>query len=270
MKKRIFCLLMALLAALTTCASVAEDATENAPLAVIYSFEGDYKSSFSETHFHFVLNLYEDGHLEMTPGSVFYDLDDYDETASGTWTEEQTVLSFRIINMDGTFAKDYQVELLDGGYAFPLTLSLAGYQRPIDMVCVTEGFVPAGAEAEEAPAAAQSPASEEEAARITDETLPVKALFQYANESGSMTGAVTLYEDGTAKAEYIMASMNHTLLTLEGRWEETEGVYSVTLQADENNEETLLVSEEGQLHWVFKFAGGGSMHDADIVLTLAD
>ncbi len=266
--KRIFCLLIALLISLTACFSLAE--TTESPLETVYSFEGDYRSTFSDAHFHFVLNLYRDGTLEMTPGAVFYDLDDYDETASGTWTETETELSFRIINMDGTFARDYVVELLDGGYAFPLSLSLAGYQRPIDMVCVTEGFVPAWAKTEEAQAVEEGPASEEETAWPADESLPVKALFQYANESGSMTGAITLYEGGTARAEYVMAAMNYTLLTLEGIWEEAEGVYSITLQADENNGETVLNSEENRIHWVFKFSGGGNVHDADIVLIPAE
>ena len=113
---------------------------------VAYTFEGDYISTASDVRFHFVLEFAQDGTLAMTPGVTFLDVDDYQKTASGTWSvDANKTLKFTIKNEDSTFNNDYEVPLANGGYSFEIKLSLAGFTRPVTMTCVTEGYVPSGA-----------------------------------------------------------------------------------------------------------------------------
>lgn len=128
-----------------------------------YTFEGDYISTASEVRHHFVLVFSEDGNLSMTPGAMFYDVDDYDESASGTWSAgSDNTLKFTIKSTDGSFNNDYEVPLLNGGYTFEMKLSMASFVRPITMTCVTEGYVPAESAGDPTPEATPDAAEPEE------------------------------------------------------------------------------------------------------------
>ncbi len=128
-----------------------------------YAFEGDYISTASDVRFHFVLVFAEDGSLSMTPGTKFYDVDDYDESASGPWIiESDSTLKFTIKSIDGTFNNDYEVPLMNGGYSFEMKLHLSGFVRPVTMTCVTEGYVPAESAGDPAPEATPDAAEPEE------------------------------------------------------------------------------------------------------------
>lgn len=127
-----------------------------------YTFEGDYNSTASDVHFHFVLEFAQDGTLSMTPGVMFLDVDDYQETASGTWSLEGDTLKFTINNEDNTFNNDYEVPLANGGYSFEMKLSLASFVRPVTMTCTTEGYVPAESAGDPAPETTPDAAEPEE------------------------------------------------------------------------------------------------------------
>ncbi len=122
-----------------------EDKEEKKEPEVTYSFEGAYASGASDVRFEWVLNMYDDGTLTVEPGLVFLDVEDHEDTATGTWSEADGVLSFNMENEDGTFTREYELEKDEnGGYLFGMEVSLASFVRPIEMRCVTEGFVPAG------------------------------------------------------------------------------------------------------------------------------
>ena len=109
---------------------------------VTYTFAGSYISSQSDVHFDFTMEMLSDGTLNMIPGVVFLDVEDYEATASGKWSEANGALSFNIDNEDGTFTKSYEVPLENGGYQFSMDLSLASFVRPVIMTCTTQGFIP--------------------------------------------------------------------------------------------------------------------------------
>ena len=112
---------------------------------VTYSFEGAYASNASDFRLDWVVNLYNDGTLEAEPGIVLIDTEEYEAKATGTWSETDGVLNFNMENEDGTFTREYELEKDEnGGYLFGMEVSLATFVRPIEMRCVTEGFVPAG------------------------------------------------------------------------------------------------------------------------------
>lgn len=112
---------------------------------VTYSFEGAYASNASDFRLDWVVNLYNDGTLEAEPGIVLIDTEEYEAKATATWSETDGVLNFNMENEDGTFTREYELEKDEnGGYLFGMEVSLATFVRPIEMRCVTEGFVPAG------------------------------------------------------------------------------------------------------------------------------
>lgn len=123
----------------------ADDRKQEKESEVAYSFEGAYASSASDFRMEWVLNLYGDGTLSADPGVVIIDTEEHEEKATGTWSESDGVLKFSIENEDGTFVREYEIEKDEnGGYLFGMEVSLSTFVRPIEMRCVTEGFIPAG------------------------------------------------------------------------------------------------------------------------------
>lgn len=112
---------------------------------ITYSFEGAYASSASDFRLEWVLNLYDDGTLVLEPGLIIIDTEEHEEKATGTWSESEGILTLSMENEDGTFMREYELEKDEnGGYLLEMEVSLSTFVRPIEMRCVTEGFIPAG------------------------------------------------------------------------------------------------------------------------------
>lgn len=282
--KKLFALALALLMLLTLAACAGdtqptgtqppETEPQQAPTSdpnatPVYEFVGEYVSTMSDVHHNFDLVLKSDGTLHMERGVMFWDVDDFDEEANGSWSEANGTLTFRIDSLDGSFSNEYEVPLENGGYQFVMNVSMASYIRPITMTCTTAGFVPAGAEEPTEPAETTPETEPETEAEPEGDIV---AQFDFENGTGSMAGHIKLYADGTAAANYDMASMSYTLYKTTGTWEQDEdGNYVVSLEGNDNNEPVVLTStqEDGvySITWAFVFEGGGAAHEDEITLT---
>ena len=276
MMKKVLALALAVLmvSALAACGNGdtgnSQNPSGNNGVTTVYEFTGAYSSSQSDAHVDFVLTMTSDGNLKVEPGVVFLDLEDYDAKATGKWSESNSTLTFNIVSEDGSFSTDYEVPLENGGYQFAMSASLAGYKRPITMTCTTSGFVPTGPVQSDEPVQSAEPAQSDDPSQGTDADLA--AEFTYSNSTGSMTGAMNLYSDGTAVAEYVMASMSYTLYTATGTWtQDADGNYVVSLDANEKNEAVELTSTQADgvhtISWTFTYSAGGNDAEDTIDLT---